>query len=141
MKVSELDSVVGSVGLFPVRTETLAEAWDLTSTARDRTALPGGQVLLMVTMRARSSYGPRFEAAARDFVHATAGLQGSLGSTLHQSPGDKETWFLIERFASREALEQHMASDYFRRFQLEQQTVLVEPVRALFLEPATENDT
>jgi quinol monooxygenase YgiN len=130
--IDELDSVIASVGMS-VRAETLTEAWDLRTTAAPTPALPGGQVLLIVTMHARPGRGPRLEHAWREFAEATAGLAGSLGSYLVRSP-EANTWHLVERFEGEGALGRHMASDYFRRFQLEQQVLLAGPVEAVFLQ-------
>jgi quinol monooxygenase YgiN len=51
------------------------------------------------------------------FVSATRQLRGVLGSTLYQSATDPVTLTIVERFAGRYLLEQHMAAEYFRRFQ------------------------
>ena len=135
MDLPELDRLIASIG-FPVQPESLAEAWD-DMPSPNQTALPGGQVLVMVTMRAKPGRGDQLAEAAREFVAATAGLTGALGSTLHRSPGDPEMWFLIERFATEAVFARHMASDYFRRFQLEQQALLASPVEAAFLQTGT----
>jgi quinol monooxygenase YgiN len=100
-------------------------------------ALPLGQVLVMVTLRAKPGQGRRLAVAAREFVQATSNLTGALGSTLHRSPGNPEMWFLIERFASEAAFAEHMASGYFGRFQIEEQALLASPVEAVFLQTGT----
>jgi len=128
MTVAELDAMLATTDL-PVRPETLAEAWELAE-VRERPR----RVLLLVTMRARPGAEARFERSAREFVASTGGLAGSLGSTLHRSPDDPRTWFLLERFATEESFARHMASDYFARFQVDQAGLLAEPVTALFLE-------
>jgi quinol monooxygenase YgiN len=112
-----------------VRAETLAAAWELTE-VQERAR----RVLILVTLRARHGAEERLERSVREFVEATRGLAGSLGSTVHRSPNDPKTRFLLERFATEESLARHMASDYFARFQSEQATLLSEPVTALFLE-------
>ena len=132
MSLPELDALMVS-GEMPVRPETLAGAWEVTP-AQDRTALPAGQVLVLVTMRPRAGEESRLEDAAREFVRATARLPGALGSTLHRSPGDPRTLYLIERFWGEDSFGAHMASDYFRRFQVAQEGLLAEPVQALFLQ-------
>ncbi len=132
MNLAELDALMMSVKM-PVRTETLVEAWELTEVRRP-TALPAGQVLALITMRAHTGMEARLESAARDFVEATSGLSGALGSTLHRSSTDPRTWYLLERFATAESFERHMGSDYFAKFQAAQASLLAEPVTALFLE-------
>jgi quinol monooxygenase YgiN len=135
LHLSELDRLIGSIGL-PVRSESLAEAWE-GMPAPDPTPLPVGQVLVMVTMRARPGQGQRLAEAAREFVQATSNLTGALGSTLHRSDIDPEKWFLIERFETEAAFAQHMASEYFGRFQIEQHALLAHPVEAIFLQTGT----
>lgn len=132
MSLSELDALMVS-GDLPIRPGTLAEAWELTP-AHGRTAIPPGQVLVLVTMRARPGAERRLSEAARDFVQATSRLPGALGSTLHQSSDDPTIWYLIERFSNHESFGAHMASDYFRRFQVAQETLLAEPLQAHFLQ-------
>jgi len=128
MTLSELDALMESADM-PVRAETLAAAWELTE-IRERAR----RVLVLVTMRARHGAEERLERAVREFIQASGGLAGSLGSTVHRSPDDPTTWFLLERFATEESFARHMASDYFARFQSVQAKLLAEPVRALFLE-------
>jgi quinol monooxygenase YgiN len=131
MNISELDDLVGAAGL-PVRSETLADAWDSTAVT-EIGALPREQVLALITMRARPGLEERLGEAARSFVQSTLVAPGAISSTLHRSFADKGTWFLVERFADDSAFGRHMASDYFRRFQTEQASLIAEPVRAIFL--------
>jgi quinol monooxygenase YgiN len=135
MKMAELDDLVAAVGL-PVRAETLAEAWDMTAVA-ESSGLPAGQVLALITMRAGTGMDERLGEAAREFVRATSATIGSISTTLHRSSNDPRTWFLIERFDGEAAFSTHMASDYFRKFQEVQRTLLAEPVRATFLARGT----
>ena len=127
MNLEELDGLMTSHEM-PVRPETLAEAWDMTEIGE-----PVRQVIVLVTMRARPGRESELEAAAREFVRATLQLPGALGSTLHRSPTDSLTWYLLERFKGEESFGRHMASDYFASFQLVQSTLLAEPVTAVFL--------
>ncbi len=131
MNIAELDDFVSEVGL-PVRSETLAEAWDVTADS-ERSFLPGGQVLVMVTMRASPGMDERLGESARAFVESSIGNAGTVSSTLHRSNIEPGTWFLVERFDSGTAFGRHMGSDYFLRFQEAQESLLAEPVRATFL--------
>ncbi len=131
LSLADLDALIESVGL-PVRAETLEERWGLMPTP-DRTVPDMGHVFLLVTMRARPGLGAQLEDAALEFVRASNRLAGALGSTFHRSSNDPLTFHLMERFSSRDAFGEHMASAYFRRFQLAQQSVLAEPVEAIFL--------
>ena len=135
LTLSELDEVMGMLD-FRIRQETVEEAWDRVDVSAHAPTLSGGQVLLIVSMRVRPGIGPRFETAAKEFVRATMALEGALGSDLYRALDEPLNWFLLERFASRSAFDRHMASDYFRGFQREQQSLLAAPVEALFLEPA-----
>lgn len=128
MNLTELDALMEAFEM-PIRPETLAEAWELTEVG-DRTR----NVTLLVTMRARPGLEARLEEAARAFVAVMTSQVGSLGSTLHRSPDDPQTSYLIERFATQEALARHMVSEYFADFRTVQAALLAEPVSAIFLE-------
>lgn len=56
-------------------------------------------------------------------------MEGTLGSILHRSQSDPLTLMLLERFTGQEAFSRHMASDYFRRFQVVQELLLGEPFK------------
>ena len=131
MNIAELDDFVAASGL-EVRTQTLVQAWEFTD-ASGRQALPAGQVLALITIRAKPGMGERLVRAAREFVAATSATSGALASALHRSGADPNTWFLLERFADEDAFGRHMASDYFRTFQAAQNALLDEPVKATFL--------
>ncbi len=128
MNLTELDELLASVEL-PVRAETLASAWELTEDTERRRG-----VILVVTMLAKPGMEERLEVATREFVAATLRLPGALGSSLHRTESDPRTLHLLERLVSEESFARHMASDYFARFQLQQQTLLAAPVEAVFLE-------
>jgi quinol monooxygenase YgiN len=131
MNISELDDLVAAVGL-PVRPQTLTEVWDSTALT-DVGALPRGQVLALITMRARPGMEEQLGDAARSFVQSSGVAPGAISSTLHRSIADKGRWFLVERFADDSAFGRHMASDYFRIFQTAQASLIAEPVQAIFL--------
>lgn len=151
LSLAGLDGLIESVG-FPVRTETIESAWTLaveTPTSRRfqervRQTLEGkepqtsAEVTILVTLRAKPGQGRELERAALEFVEATRQLEGALGSTVYRSSSDPLTLTLIERFAGQEALSRHMASDYFRRFQVAQEPLLAAPVDAVFLENISE---
>ena len=142
-----LDGLIASVG-FPVRTETIESAWTLTverptsrrfqervrQTLEGSEPEPSAEVTILVTLRAKPGRGSELEQAAVGFVEATRQLEGALGSTLYRSSSDPLTLTLVERFAGPEAFSRHMASDYFRRFQVAQEPLLAAPVEAVFLQ-------
>lgn len=142
-----LDELIASVGL-PVRTETLEEAWARTAEApmsrgsqdrvrrllQPREAAAREEVTILVTLRARPERVSELERAAREFVDATMKLEGAISSTLYKSSSEPHTLILLERFVGQEAFTRHMASDYFRRFQIVQEPLLASPVEAVFLE-------
>ncbi len=145
--LADLDAAVASVG-FPVRGESLEQAWNLTVESRpsdgfrDRVrraigeAVPAGELLLVVTLRARRGREGELAQAAEAFVSATRVLPGALGSTLYRSAADPLTLTLAERFAGRRVLERHMEAEYFRRFQVVQAPLLAAPVEAVFYQRA-----
>jgi quinol monooxygenase YgiN len=132
VSLSDLDVLIASAEM-PVQPETLTEAWELTP-ALEPTALPPAQILLVVTMRAKPGAEARLAEAAHEFVAATSRIAGALGSSLHQPSDDPRTWHLIERFVNEDSFGAHMAGDHFRRFQLQQGSLLSDPVRAVFLQ-------
>ena len=141
--LAELDATIVSVG-FPVRPQALEQAWNLTGESppseafRERVrqaigqALPEGELLLLVTLRARRGREHELAQATEAFVIASRQLPGVLGSTLYRSATDPLTFTLAERFREWQALEQHMAADYFRRFQVIQGPLLGGPVETVF---------
>jgi len=141
--LAELDAAIVSVG-FPVRPQALEQAWNLTGESppseafQERLrraigqALPEGELLLLVTLRARPGRQAELAEAAEAFVRASRQMPGIVGSTLYRSEADPMTLTLAERFRERQALAQHMAADYFRRFQVIQGPLLAGPVDAIF---------
>lgn len=139
----ELDATIVSVG-FPVRPQALEQAWNLTGESppseafQERVrqaigqALPDGELLLLVTLRARPGRQAELAQAAEAFVMDSRQMPGILGSTLYRSASDSLTFTLAERFTERQALERHMAAEYFRRFQVIQRPLLAGPVEAIF---------
>ncbi|HKC18808.1 MAG TPA: antibiotic biosynthesis monooxygenase [Candidatus Dormibacteraeota bacterium] len=133
LTLSRLDQRIATTGL-PVRAETLEQLWNVTEPIGP-TGLSEGEVLILVTLRARPGQESRLHAAAVAFVESSRQQPGSLASTLHTPPHDGATLHLLERFASRRAFEAHMAADYFAVFQREQQEgMLAAPAEAVFLQ-------
>jgi len=127
LSLTDLDALIETIN-FPVREETLQQAWDLTVASE----MP--EMMIFVTLRARPGRERELERAAIEFVEATNHLEGALGSTLYRSSDDPLTFTLVERFAGREAFSRHMASEYFRRFQAIQESLLAGAVKATFHE-------
>lgn len=125
ISLAALDELIASAG-FPVRAETLERAWQLTTVDAPDEA----EIMIVVTLVAKSGREQELERATREFVEATRRLRGALGSTLYRSTDDPKTFTLVERFQGSEPIQRHMASDYFRRFQQAQQPLLAQPVQA-----------
>ena len=140
--LAELDAAVASVG-FPVSGQAIEQAWELTEESapseafRERVrraigeVVPPGELLLLVTLRARRGREHELVDATEAFVSASLQMLGVLGSTLYRSPADPMTLTLAERFTGRQALERHMAAEYFGRFQRIQGPLLAAPVEAI----------
>lgn len=143
--LAELDASIASVG-FPVGAEALEQSWGLTAETppseafheRIRQAIgqsvPAGELMLLVTLRARPGRETELAEASDAFVRATRNLLGIRGSTLYRSAADPLAFTLAERFSGRQALERHMAADYFQRFQVIQTPLLDAPVDVVFYE-------
>jgi quinol monooxygenase YgiN len=125
ISLAALDELIASAG-FPVRTETLERAWQLTPVEEGEAE----EIMIVVTLVAQSGQEAELERAALAFVEATRTLRGALGSTLYRSTENSRIFTLVERFRGSEPIQRHMASDYFRRFQFAQESLLAEPVRA-----------
>lgn len=149
--LARLDALIAAAG-FPTRIETLEQAWSLTNalpvsrrfTERARRLLEreparaSDEIIIMVTLRAKSEDAHELEQAAREFVEATNQLEGALGSRLYRSTRGPDTLILIERFVDQDAFNRHMSSDYFHRFQVVQAPLLAAPVEAVFVESISE---
>jgi quinol monooxygenase YgiN len=127
-------------GLFPVRPRTLERAWELTPDAprseafRDRMGR-ALEVVILVTLVAQPGREAELEEAVNEFAAASRLLPGMLGSEVYRSAADAAVLLIVERFADREVLSRHLASDYFRRLQAVQAEVLARPVQASFYAP------
>jgi quinol monooxygenase YgiN len=143
--LAKLDASIASVG-FPVRAEGLEQAWGLTPETppsgafheRIRRAIgqsmPAGELMLLVTLRAKPGRETELAEASEAFVRASRELPGIRGSTLYRSAADPLAFTLAERFSGRQGLERHMAADYFQRFQVIQAPLLDAPVDVVFYE-------
>jgi quinol monooxygenase YgiN len=125
ISLSALDELIASTG-FPVRSETLERAWQLAQVEERESE----EITIIVTLVAQPGRESALEHAALEFVDATRALRGAVASTLYRSTDNPRTFTLVERFQGSEPIQRHMASDYFRRFQLAQESLLAEPVRA-----------
>lgn len=139
----ELDALLTSVA-FPVRADTLERAWNLTAARtpsavhqeRVRRLLAGAEeILILVLMRAQPGRERELEDAARQFAEATTHLEGARGSSLYRPSDDPHVLALVERFADRDAVARHMATEYFRHFQIVQGPLLAEPPEVTLFEP------
>jgi len=147
--LDDLDATLGSIE-FPVRQETVARAWQITADqelserfqARMLEALgPRArrpvELMILVTLVAKRGRERDLEKAAAEFADATNRLEGVISSTLYRTAASPQVLVLVERLVDREVLSRHMASDYFRRFQVAQQPLLERPAAATFYTPAT----
>jgi len=138
-----LDDLIAMVGL-PVRSETLERAWEMSPAAagserfhgrvRDLLAQGQAELMILVTLVARPDSIDDLERATTEFVAATRHLEGAVSSVLYRSATDRLTLTIVERFSGREAMERHVASDYFRRFQVVQAPLIAQPVTAVFFD-------
>jgi quinol monooxygenase YgiN len=138
-----LDALLTSVA-FPVRADTLERVWNLTGAATPSTVhqehvrqILGGaaEILILVRMRALPGRERDLEEAAREFAAATGHLEGARGSFLYRPSDEPQVLALVERFADRRAVARHMASEYFRRFQIAQGPLLAAPPEVTLFEP------
>ena len=122
---TQLDALLEGLD-FPVRTETLERAWNLVGETP-------GEILVIVTFRAKPEGLDALVEAAQVFVESSHGLAGGLFSALYRSPQDPLTLTLVERFADQAALDRHMKAGYFHRFQVAQAPLVRQPTEAVVL--------
>jgi quinol monooxygenase YgiN len=140
---------LGSID-FPVRQETVVQAWEMTGdqelSERFQAQVLGAlgpharrpvELMILVTLVAKRGRERDLAKAAAEFAAATNRLERVISSTLYRAASNPGVLVLVERLVDREVLSPHMASDYFRRFQVAQQPLLEHPATATFYTPAS----
>jgi quinol monooxygenase YgiN len=74
------------------------------------------EVVVVVLFQARPGQGAEAEAAFAEVVPATHAEDGCLAFAVHRVAGDDDRFVLVERWASRGALDDHLAAPHLAAF-------------------------
>ncbi len=94
----------------------------------------------MVLFRATPGRGAEAEAAFAEVVPATHAEEGCAAFALHRVPGDPERFVLVERWASRAALDEHLAAPHLAAFRARAADIWAEPPQITVAEPVSIGD-
>ncbi|HEX9464540.1 MAG TPA: putative quinol monooxygenase [Alphaproteobacteria bacterium] len=72
------------------------------------------ELTLTVRMTAKPERGKDLESALRAVVAPTHAEAGCIRYALHRSVQDENVFFMVERWTSKAALEQHLAQPYLK---------------------------
>jgi quinol monooxygenase YgiN len=85
------------------------------------------EVVVVVQFRARPGRGADAEAAFAEVVPPTHAEDGCVAFAVHRVAGDAERFVLVERWASREALDAHLATPHLAAFRERGGDIWAEP--------------
>ena len=96
---------------------------------------------IVVVARVRAIEGRQQEAekAFREVIAPTHAEEGCLRYGLHQGVEDRQTFMMIERWASREALETHLHTRHVQKLFAALSTLVEGPAEIVVLEPRSED--
>lgn len=98
------------------------------------------EVVVVVLSRAKPGRTVEGLAAYSDLAAQTHQEEGCITFALHRDPSDAERIVLVERWASREALDAHLTTDHIARFRAESGDIWAEPATILVLDPVPAGD-
>lgn len=85
------------------------------------------EVVVVVRFRAAPGKAGEAEAAFADVVPATHAEEGCVLFAVHRVAGDPDAFVLIERWASREALDAHLETAHLAAFRARGADIWAEP--------------
>ncbi|MEZ0284352.1 MAG: putative quinol monooxygenase [Thermoleophilia bacterium] len=85
------------------------------------------EVVVVVLFRATPGRGADAEAAFTEAVPPTHDEEGCVAFAVHRVAGDADRFVLIERWASREALDAHLAAPHLAAFRERGADIWAEP--------------
>ena len=98
------------------------------------------EVVVVVLSRARPGRTEDGLAAYSALAATTHGEEGCLAFALHRDPSDVERIVLIERWASRAALDAHLAMPHLSEFRSASADMWAEPATIMVLDPVASGD-
>jgi quinol monooxygenase YgiN len=85
------------------------------------------EVVVVVQFRAAPGRAGEAEAAFAEVVPATHAEEGCVVFAVHRVAGDPDRFVLVERWASREALDAHLATPHLAAFRARGADIWAEP--------------
>lgn len=98
------------------------------------------EVVVVVLSRAKPGRGDDGLAAYSALAATTHDEDGCLAFALHRDPSDAERIVLIERWASREALDAHLTMPHLAEFRASTGDLWAEPATILVLDAVVSGD-
>jgi quinol monooxygenase YgiN len=99
------------------------------------------EVVVVVTLRARPDQQEAFERELRTLIGQTHSEPGCLLFAMHQRTDDPTAFCVIERWASREALDEHFGSEHVVAYMASTQDLLAAPMELVLYEARPEGDS
>jgi len=98
------------------------------------------EVVVVVLARAKPGRGDEAAAAFQEVAVPTHAEEGCILYALHRVASDPERIVLVERWASREALDQHLATPHLIAFREGSHDVWAESMEILIVDPLAAGD-
>ncbi len=95
---------------------------------------------MVVVARAKPGSGDEALAAFAGVAVPTHAEEGCLTYALHRSVADPDEIVLVERWASREALDEHLASEHLAAFRAGSADLWAAPMQVVVTTPAPAGD-
>ena len=98
------------------------------------------EVVVVVTARARPGRGDELLDMFGELATATHAEEGCVLFALHRAHGDRDRIALVERWASRDALDAHLAAPHLAAFRRDSAELFAEPSSITVAEPVPAGD-
>ena len=98
------------------------------------------EVVVVVLFRARPGRAADAEAAFAEVMPPTHAEGGCVRFALHRVAGDPERFVLVERWASRDALDEHLAAPHLAAFRARGADIWAEPPQITVADPVAVGD-
>jgi quinol monooxygenase YgiN len=93
------------------------------------------ELVVVVTAKAKPGKGAELLDAFGELAAATHEEDGCIAFAVHRAHGDHDTIALVERWASREALDGHLAATHLAAFRRDSAELFAEPSVIVVAEP------
>ena len=98
------------------------------------------EVVVVVVAQAKPGRGDDALAAFGEVSAPTHAEEGCVAYALHRALSDPDQIVLVERWASREALDEHLASEHLARFRADGADLWAAPMQIIVTGPAPAGD-